>query len=73
MVAFISADGKSIPPVFIFHRKKLKPEMHNYGPVGCLGLCHQSGLCFLINHRLFHQFINYNFINYLGWMTGEFF
>lgn len=56
MLAFTSADGKSIPPVFIFPRKKLKPEMYDCGPVGCLGLCHQSGSFFLRNNLMFHKF-----------------
>ena len=43
MLAFISATGTHIPPVFIFPRKKFLPTMTSAGPSGCLGLAHPSG------------------------------
>lgn len=43
MLAFICAAGNSAPPVFIFPRKKVVPALYEDGPVGCIGLAHESG------------------------------
>ena len=43
MLAFISAGGTQIPPVFVFPRKHFRPEMTRGGPAGSLGLAHPSG------------------------------
>ncbi|XP_045028993.1 MFS-type transporter clz9-like [Daphnia magna] len=43
MLAFVNAAGGSVPPVFIFPRKKLLPVMFEKGPSGCIGLAHECG------------------------------
>ena len=43
MLAFVSASGTSIPPVYIFPRKKLLASMGKEGPTGCLAIAHSSG------------------------------
>lgn len=43
MLAFICADGSSIPPTFIFPRKKMYPELYNKGPSGCVGFPSETG------------------------------
>ncbi|KZS01553.1 Uncharacterized protein APZ42_001751, partial [Daphnia magna] len=43
MLAFISASGTTVPPVFVFPRKKVLPPMYESGPLGCIGLAHNSG------------------------------
>ena len=43
MLAFVRADGGNVPPTFVFPRKKVIPDMFKDGPIGCLGLAHESG------------------------------
>ena len=43
MIAFVSAGGTQIPPVYIFPRVKFVKRMTDRGPPGCLGLAHPSG------------------------------
>ncbi|XP_045035975.1 uncharacterized protein LOC116932523 [Daphnia magna] len=43
MLAFISASGTTVPPVFGFPRKKVLPPMYESGPLVCIGLAHDSG------------------------------
>jgi len=39
----VSADGKAIPPMFVFPRKVFKNHFLNGGPVGCIGVANSSG------------------------------
>lgn len=42
MLAFVNAVGGTIPPVFVFPRKKKpNPQLSTDGPIGCLGLVHE--------------------------------
>ena len=43
MLGFICADEFSIPPVFIFPRKRMYSELFNKGPIGCLCLPSETG------------------------------
>lgn len=43
MLAFVSASGSTIPPIFVFPRKKPNPNLLLGSPVGSLGLYHESG------------------------------
>lgn len=43
MALAVNAQGNSIPPLFIFPRKKFKPFMINGGPPGCIGTANGSG------------------------------
>ncbi|EFX68864.1 hypothetical protein DAPPUDRAFT_114200 [Daphnia pulex] len=42
MLAFVNAAGGCVPPVFVFPRKQVYPSLFE-GPLGCLGLEHESG------------------------------
>ena len=61
MLAFISATGSTVPPVYIYPRKKIKPAMYNDGPMGCIGLTHESGCMtgsnFFKSLQHFHGFV----------------
>ena len=61
MLCFISATGASVPPVFVFPRKRPDPSLVLGGPVGSLGLVHESGWMtsenFLISMKHFHSFV----------------
>lgn len=39
----MGADGSYIPPLFIFPRKRFKPELMTNAPRGSWALCHESG------------------------------
>ncbi|KZR97387.1 Uncharacterized protein APZ42_007774 [Daphnia magna] len=54
MLAFINAAGVSVPLVFVFPRKKNFPTMFEEGPLGCLGLAHESGW---MTSQNFHAFV----------------
>lgn len=43
MLAFVSASGNHVPPIFIFPRVRFKDFMLEDCPTGSLGLCHKSG------------------------------
>jgi hypothetical protein len=43
MLAFVNAVGATIPPVFVFPRVRQNSALSTDGPVGCLGLVHESG------------------------------
>ena len=61
MLGFINAGGGSAPPVFIFPRKKVAPVMFEKGPLGCIGLPHESGWMtgtnFFKSLQHFHSFV----------------
>jgi hypothetical protein len=38
-----SADGKSVPPMFIFPRKNFRDHFLRGGPIGCIGVANSSG------------------------------
>jgi hypothetical protein len=64
MLAFICANGSSIPPTFIFPRKKMKPEFYDNG---CLGFSRrETGKTLYFVNPLYTY---YSF--YIGWMIGE--
>ncbi|EFX62473.1 hypothetical protein DAPPUDRAFT_336904 [Daphnia pulex] len=53
ILAFVNEACGSVPPVFIFQRKKLLPVMFEKGPSGYIGLAHEYGnlvLLLLDNH-----------------------
>ena len=62
MLAFVSASGTSIPPVYIFPRKKLLASMGKEGPTGCLAIAHPSGW---INAESFLRSLQH-FVEYTG-------
>lgn len=39
----VSASGNSIPPMFVFPRVNFMDHFVRDGPVGCIGVAHQSG------------------------------
>lgn len=43
MLAFVNAVGATITPVFVFPRVRPNPQLFAEGPIGCLGLVHESG------------------------------
>lgn len=43
MLAFISASGNTVPPVFIFPRVRFSELMVEGGPTGSIALCNKSG------------------------------
>jgi hypothetical protein len=61
MLAFINAAGKTVPPVFVYPRKKVLPGMFEKGPPGCIGLAHESGWMtgnnFFKSLQHFHSFV----------------
>lgn len=42
-IVCFSAAGSYMPPMFIFPRKRMKPELLDGAPVGSWGECHESG------------------------------
>ena len=61
MLCFVSASGSSIPPVYVFPRKRPNPELIKGGPPGCIGLVHESGWMtgenFLVSLKHFHGIV----------------
>ncbi|XP_032790742.2 uncharacterized protein LOC116927786 [Daphnia magna] len=61
MLAFINAGGGWVPPVFVFPWKKVAPTMFQNGPLGCIGLPHESGWMtgqnFFKSLQHFHSFV----------------
>lgn len=55
-VCCMSATGHFIPPAFIFPRKRLKGELFDGGPTGCIGMASDSGF---INSELFVQWLHH--------------
>lgn len=43
VVFCVGADGSYMPPLFIFPRKRMKPELMNNAPRGSWAECHESG------------------------------
>ena len=58
MLCFVNGVGGNIPPVFVFPRKRANKELIKGGPVGCIGLVHESGWMtadnFLASMKHFH-------------------
>lgn len=58
MLAFVSATGNHVPPVFIFPRIRFKDFMVEGCPAGSLGLCNSSGWMTSANFQLaFKHFV----------------
>lgn len=53
-VCCMSATGQFIPPAFIFPRKRMKGELLDAGPTGCVGMVSDSGF---INSDLFMNWL----------------
>ncbi|XP_032789443.2 MFS-type transporter clz9-like [Daphnia magna] len=61
MLCFVNAIGASVPPVFIYPRKKPNADLIKGGPPGCVGLVHESGWMtgdnFYASMKHFHDFV----------------
>lgn len=60
MLNFISGDGNTVPPVFIFPRVIFKDYMLHDAPLGSLGLAHKTGWMTEENFlKALHHFVKY--------------
>jgi hypothetical protein len=61
MLAFINAADGTVPPVFVYPRKKVLPAMFKKGPPGCIGLAQESGWMtgtnFFKSLQYYHSFV----------------
>ncbi|XP_050305083.1 uncharacterized protein LOC126742485 [Anthonomus grandis grandis] len=55
-ICCMSASGQYVPPAFIFPRNRMKGELLDAGPTGCVGMVSDSGY---INTDLFRQWLYY--------------
>lgn len=57
VVCCFGADGSYMPPLFIFPRKRMKPELMLNAPRGSWAICHESGW---IQTEIFKEFIKFS-------------
>ena len=63
----ISATGHYVPPLMIFKRKRMKPELLDHTPVGTIGACSENGW---INTEIFMDYIKH-FVTYTRCSKGH--